>query len=73
MINFLSIARQTTNLTQQEAADKLKKTLGKMSIVTVRKMEDTETIKAVSYQFVIAYSQLLEIKQIEVPETIKSE
>lgn len=73
MINFLSIARQKTNLTQQEVADKLKKELGKMSIVTVRNMEDTETIKTVSFQSVIAYCQLLGITEIKVPEMIKSE
>ena len=73
MINFLSIARQTANLNQQEVADKLKLKLGKMSIVTVRKMEDSDKIKKVAYDSVIAYCQLLEIKTIEVPEMIKSE
>jgi hypothetical protein len=73
MINFLSIARQIYNLTQQQVCDKLAKKLGKMSIVTIRKMEDSEKIKKVAYSSVIAYCQLLEITEIKVPETIKSE
>jgi transcriptional regulator with XRE-family HTH domain len=68
MINSLSITRQTSNLTQQEVADKLG-----VSIVTVRKMEHSDKIKKVAHGSVIAYCQLLEIKTIEVPEMIKSE
>lgn len=70
MTNILSIARQQhpDRITQGQAAEKLG-----VSIVTVRKMEDSDKIKKVAHGFVIAYCQLLEIKTIEVPEMIKSE
>ena len=66
MINFLSIARQSANLTQQEVADRLKEKLGKMSIVTVRKMEHSEKIKKVAFESVIAYCELLGISEIKI-------
>lgn len=66
MINFLSIARQSAGLTQQQAADKLKEKLGKMSIVTVRKMEHSDKIKKVAFESVLAYCELLGIKEIKV-------
>ena len=73
MITPLLTARLNANLTQQQVADKLAEKLGKMSLVTVRNMEDTETIGKVSFKTVVAYCQLLGIKTIEIPEKLNAE